>query len=61
MQYKKQKPVTELTETEQFLRDLPIPKAAFIGFTYRHSEALVEDTRLFFEGKPKVDPDNCLF
>jgi len=60
IQYQKNKQRSELTETEQFLQDLPIPKAAFIGFTYRHSDALVSDPKLFFD-KPKIDPENCLF
>jgi len=52
---------SQLNETEQFLLDLPIPQAAFIGFTYRHSDALVEDARLLFDSPPKIDPDHLLF
>jgi len=51
----------ELSETEQLLADFPVPKAAFIGFTYRHSEAIVQDTRVVFDGQVKVDPDHLLF
>jgi len=59
-QYQKKKR-SELTETEQFLQDLPIPKAAFVGFTYRHSDALVTDNLFADPLRPTIDPDNCLF
>jgi len=53
-----------LTETEKFLQDLPIPRAAFIGFTYKHSDALISDNSLFTQTQ-KIDPgfisNFCLF